>query len=133
GEELADFSALLEEGFTDRQRLRELERNHALALGEAADLDANMASTEIQIGETRLQILQRQDEFRNEAANQGAEVQAQLQDIFEQIAALSDIVERTEVRAAVSGVVTNLQVHTEGGVIRTGDTIAEIVPGGDEL
>jgi epimerase transport system membrane fusion protein len=37
-EELEDFRGLLEEGFTDKQRLRELERNHAAAAGDAADL-----------------------------------------------------------------------------------------------
>src|SRR5690606_27794967 len=63
-EELVDTRALLAEGFSDKMRQRELERNHALLTGEAADLAATIASTEIQIGETELQILQIANEFQ---------------------------------------------------------------------
>ncbi|MDY6984432.1 MAG: biotin/lipoyl-binding protein, partial [Pseudomonadota bacterium] len=58
GEELADVQTLLDRGFENKQRLRELERNHAITSAEAADIAAQIASTEIQAGETRLQILQ---------------------------------------------------------------------------
>ncbi len=132
-EELVDFTALLEEGFTDKQRLRELERNHAQAAGEAADLTATIASTEIQIGETRLEILQQQNEFQNQVANQLSEIQIQLKDTKERITANSDIVSRTDVKAPMSGIVYGLQVHTEGAVISPGSPIAEIVPQSEDL
>jgi epimerase transport system membrane fusion protein len=132
-EELEDFRGLLEEGFTDKQRLRELERSHAAASGEAADLKATIASTEIQIGETRLQIIQTQNEFQNDVATQLAEVQSQLKDIRERTRANSDIVSRTEVKAPIAGIVNNLQVHTEGAVLNPGSPIAEVVPQGEEL
>jgi epimerase transport system membrane fusion protein len=132
-DELDDFRPLLEEGFTDKQRLRELERSHAMAAGDAADLTATIAATEIQKGETQLQIIQTRNEFQNEVANQLAEVQAQLKDTRERITALQDIVTRTEVRAPISGLVNNLQIHTEGAVLRPGDPIAEIVPQGEDL
>ena len=132
-DELEDFRGLLEDGFTDKQRLRELERNHANVSGEAADLTATIASTEIQVGETRLQIIQTRNEFQNDVANQLAEVQNQLKDIRERITANSDIVARTEVRAPIEGIVNNLQVHTEGAVLPPGSPIAEIVPKGEEL
>lgn len=132
-EELEDFRGLLAEGFTDKQRLRELERAYASAAGEAADLKATIASTEIQIGETRLQIIQTENEFQNEAANQLAEVQNQLKDIRERITATTDVVRRTDVRAPITGVVNNLQVHTEGAVLNPGSPIAEVVPEGDDL
>jgi epimerase transport system membrane fusion protein len=132
-EELEDIQALLDEGFADKQRLRELERSFAAASGEAADLRANIASAEIQIGETRLQIIQTENEFQNDVANQLAEVQNQLKDIRERITANSDIVSRTDVRAPIDGIVNNLQVHTEGAVLSPGSAIAEIVPQGEEL
>jgi len=132
-DELNDFRPLLEEGFTDKQRLRELERNLAMQQGEAADLSANIASTDIQIGETRLEILQQQNEFQDQVANQLGEIQVQLKDTRERVTALTDIVTRTEVRAPIAGVVNSLQVHTEGGVINPAAPIAEIVPQSDEL
>tara|TARA_E500000331_G_scaffold202164_1_gene194035 strand:- start:1178 stop:2515 length:1338 start_codon:yes stop_codon:yes gene_type:complete len=132
-EEVADTSALLSQGFADRTRLRELERNYATFKGEAAELASNIASVEIQIGETQLQILQQNKEFRNEVVNELSNTQSSLKDIQERIIALEDIVARTVVRAPEEGIVNGMQYHTLGGVIQPGDPIAEIVPQTEEL
>lgn len=132
-EELEDVRSLLSEGFADRNRLRELERNGAQLRGEAAELVASVASSEIEISETRLQILQLRREFQNELANQLADTQTRLKDSFERVSALSDIVSRTVVTAPVSGIVNGMQAHTIGGVVSPGTVIAEVVPQTDEL
>ena len=132
-DELSDTRALLDEGFSDKARLRSVERNLATYQGEAADLSATIASTEVQIGETRMQILQLNREFQNEVVNELGEVQTRLKDAEERTTALQDIVSRTTVRAPVAGVVNGMQVHTEGGVIGPGTPIAEIVPLTEEL
>jgi len=132
-EELSDVRSLLEEGFADKNRLRELERNAALLRGEAAELTASISSTEIQIGETRLEILQQRRQFQNEVANQLAETQTSLKDISERTRALRDVVNRTVIKAPVTGIVNGLQVHTIGGVIPAGTPVAEVVPQSEEL
>ena len=132
-DELEDTRSLLDEGFSDKARLRSVERNLANYQGEAADLSATIASTEVQIGETRLQILQLNREFQNEVVNELGEVQTRLKDSQERSTALQDIVSRTTVRAPVAGVINGMQVHTEGGVIGPGTVIAEIVPLTEEL
>jgi len=132
-DELQDTRALLAEGFADKLRLRELERNHASLSGEAAELATTIASTEIQVGETRLQILQIENEFQSQVVDQLSQTQNQLKDTRERVNALTHIVERTEVRTPVAGTVTGLQFHTVGGVISPGYPIAEIVPQSDEL
>ena len=132
-EEVADTSSLLSQGFADKTRLRELERNYATFTGEVAELDSNIASVKIQIGETRLQILQQDKEFRNEVVTELSNAQSSLKDLQERITALEDIVTRTVVRAPEDGIVNGMQYHTPGGVIRPGDPIAEIVPQSEEL
>lgn len=132
-EELVDVRSLLAEGFATELRLRELERSHAQYAGEAAELSANIAAAQIQIGATQLEILQQQNTFQSEVADQLAETQNQLKDTRERVTALSDVVTRTEVRAPSAGIVNGMQVHTIGGVIGPGQIIAEIVPQGDEL
>jgi adhesin transport system membrane fusion protein len=69
-----------------------------------------------------------------------AEMRSQLTETRVQIAALeqsikgdSDRVDRTEVRAPVSGVVKTLHVSTIGQVVKPGVDIVEIVPSGDTL
>ena len=132
-DELADVRLLLEEGFADKIRLRELERNHSVLKGEDAELVATISSTEMQIGETQLQILQTNNEFQSEVVNQLGEVQTSLKDARERTTALHDVVNRTVVRAPVSGVVNSMQYHTIGAVIGPGNPIADIVPQSDEL
>ena len=132
-DELADTRSLLDEGFSDKARLRSVERNLATYQGEAADLSATISSTQVQIGETRMQILQLNREFQNEVVNELGDTQTRLKDAQERSTALRDIVSRTTVRAPVAGVVNGMQVHTEGGVIGPGTAIAEIVPLTEEL
>jgi len=132
-DELADTRSLLEEGFSDKARLRSVERNLATYQGEAADLSATISSTQVQVGETRMQILQLNREFQNEVVNELGDTQTRLKDAQERSTSLTDVVTRTIVRAPVSGVVNGMQVHTEGGVIGAGTTIAEIVPLTEEL
>lgn len=133
GAELKDFQALVDEGFAEKTRLRELERNFASTSGEAAQLTANIASARIQIGETKLEILQLQNRLQTEIASQLSTVQTELKDIGERVIALTDVVSRTEVRTPDSGIVNNLKVHSRGSVIPAGTIIAEIVPQTDEL
>ena len=132
-EELADVEALLSQGFSDKQKLRELERAAATLEGEAAELSANISSTEVQIGETRLQIIQTEHEFHNDVVNQLGETQTGLNDSNERVNALGDIVRRTVVRAPVAGIVTGMQFHSVNGVIGPGTPIASIVPQNEEL
>ena len=132
-EELEDVQVLLSQGFSEKTRVRELERNVASFNGEAADLTANIASAEIQIGETQLQILQQDREFQNQVVTELGEVKTNLQDVSERITALEDVVARTTVRAPEAGIVNGLQVHTIGGVISPGMKIVDIVPVGDDL
>ncbi|PCI77070.1 MAG: hemolysin secretion protein D [SAR86 cluster bacterium] len=132
-DELQDVRALLEDGFSNRTRLRELERNSASFKGEAAELTASISSTQIKVGETRLQILQQENEFRNDVIGQLAETQTRLKDSTERINALQDVVSRTIVRAPVAGRVNGMQTHTEGGVVIAASEIAQIVPQSEEL
>lgn len=132
-EELADTRILLEQGFSDKLRLRDLERSHAAYSGEAAELVANISSTQMQAGETELQILQIDNEFLSEVVTQLSDTQTRLKDINERMIALNDVVNRTIIRAPEAGIVSGMRYHSEGGVIAPGAPIGEVVPQSDEL
>lgn len=132
-EELEDTQKLLDQGFSEKTRLREAERSFASFSGEAAELTANIAATQVQIGETELQILQLKSDFHSEVVSELSEVKTSLKDASERLTALQDVVSRTTITAPDAGVVNGMQVHTVGGVISAGSPIAEIVPGNDEL
>ena len=132
-EEVEDFSQLLEEGFADKNRLRELERSLARTEGEVAELIANIASVEMQVGETRLQILQLQKEFHTTVVDHLSTAQEEMYDLEERIRAAGDKVERADILAPADGIVLGLAVHTIGGVVRPGEPILSVVPQTTEL
>ncbi|MFN3238475.1 MAG: HlyD family type I secretion periplasmic adaptor subunit [Pseudomonadales bacterium] len=132
-EELTDIEELLGQGYSDKNRLRELQRALATAKGESADLTANIASIDVQIGETQLEIMLREREFQNEVVAELADTQNRLNDVAERITALRDVVSRTSVRSPVAGTIKGMQFHTVGGVIAPGTKIVDIVPEDDEL
>jgi|TARA_B110000240_G_scaffold197700_1_gene253942 epimerase transport system membrane fusion protein len=72
---------------------------------------------------------------RQHANAQGtlAEITAEIESIIEKLRIREDTLERSLVRAPVTGTVLNLEVHTVGGVIRQGGRILDIVPDGQAL
>ena len=133
GEEVHDLKELLAEGFADKQRLRDIERNYALVTGEIAELTSEIAGNEMQIGETKLEILQLQKKFQEEVAGKLGEVQAELYDVSQRLVATRDKVTRTEIKSPSYGHVLGLSVHNVGGVILPGKPILDIVPQQEEL
>jgi epimerase transport system membrane fusion protein len=132
-EEVDDLVELLSEGYVDKQRLRDLQRSRSRSIGELADHRADIAQAEVQIGETRLEILQLNKRFTTEVVDQLAETQAKVYDLRERISAIEDRLRRTVIAAPVAGIVLGMNTHTIGGVIRSGDTLLEIVPDLAEL
>ena len=132
-EELEDIRALLDQGFADKNRLRSIERNVATFKGEAAELLASISSTEVQIGEAQLQIIQQEREFQNSVVSELSGVQTNVSSAIERVTANEDIVSRKMVRAPESGLVNGLQIHTIGGVITPGMRIVDIVPQEEDL
>ena len=132
-DELHDLKELLAEGFANKQRLRDIERYYANATGDAASLSAEIATDQIQINETKLQILQIQKKFQQEVAANLGEVQAKLFDVTQRLLATQDKVTRTEIKAPSNGRVLGLSIHNIGGVITPGKPILDIVPQKEEL
>ncbi len=132
-EEITDLRELLAKGFADKQRLRDIERNHALASAEIAALTSEIAGNEIQQGETRLQILQVQKQFQEQVATKLAEAQAQLYDVTQRLLATQDKVNRARIISPADGHVLGMSVYNVGGVITPGKPILDIVPQSEEL
>lgn len=132
-DEVGDLSALLKEGFVDKQRLLEQERSMTRMDSEVAELKSSIAQTRLQIGETELQIAQLQKDFVTEVVNQLAEVQTQVFDFSERLSAAQDRANRIQIRAPEAGMVLGMKVHTVGGVISPGTPLLDIVPASEDL
>lgn len=132
-EELQDFRELLEEGFADKQRLRELERNLAQTEGAVAEHGSSIAQLKMQIGETRLAILQKQKDFHTAVVDELGHAQIEVYDLDERVRAAADRAQRTAIRSPADGVVVGRTVTTIGEVVAPGELLMFIVPQADEL
>ncbi len=131
--ELEDFRNLLTKGYTEKQKVRELERRLAESESDRGELLTNLAVTELQISETQFKVLQLKKEFQREVAKELGEVEAALFELHEKLQSLHYTVERTVVKAPEAGMVLDLAVHTLGAVIPPGGKILDIVPQNEKL
>ena len=132
-EEAADLRALLKEGFTDRQRLREQERQLERLSAEIAEHNSTIAQARQRSGELRLQILQIDKTFSHEVNTQLVEAQTLAFEIGERLRSVEERLQRSQIRAPASGMVLGMSVHTLGAVIAAGQPILEIVPDNADL
>lgn len=126
-----DFRALFREGLGDNQRLRELERQTLEYEGNNAEFRSQIAQLGSQISENRARREIHIQDFQKEVGEQLREAQANIAQAEEQVTSLSDQVDRTVIRAPVSGTVVGRTVHSEGAVIGSGAPIMDIVPSND--
>lgn len=132
-EEIGDLRALLKDGYVDKLRLREQERNLAQLESDVAELRSEAARVELQVGETRLQIIQLRKDFAREVADKLAETQTLLFELRERLAAAEDRLRRTRIVAPEAGMVMGMKIHTVGGVVSPGTPLLDIVPAGQPL
>jgi len=114
-------------------RLTALEREAARLEGERGQIIAGIAQAKGKMTETGLQITQIDQDLRSEVAKELREIQAKSAELVERKVAAEDQLRRVDIRAPLDGVIHQLDVHTVGGVIRAGDTIALVVPDADML
>jgi HlyD family secretion protein len=131
--EISALNRLREQGIVSDQRLNGLKTQAATFGGERGEKIAFQAQSAGRITETRLQILQIDQDLRTEVGRELREVQAQIGEYVERKVAAEDELKRIDIVAPQSGVVHQLAVHTVGGVISPADPIMLIVPEGDDL
>jgi HlyD family secretion protein len=126
--ELEGVKDLYRKNLIQLTRLTALQREEARLEGERGSLIAQAAQARGKVAETRLQILQIDQEFRSDVAKELRELQAKAAELGERQVAAQDQLDRVEVRAPLSGTVHQLAVHTVGGVVQPGEAMMLIVP-----
>ncbi|MBO0128368.1 HlyD family type I secretion periplasmic adaptor subunit [Agrobacterium sp. OT33] len=131
--EIASLSGLLEQGIVSVQRLNSLKTQLATYGGERGEKIAYQAQAAGRITETRLQILQVDQDLKAEVGKELREIQAQMGEYVERKVGAEDELKRIDIIAPQSGIVHQLAVHTVGGVVSPADPIMLVVPEGEDL
>ena len=132
-EELEGVRVLWKTKLVPLTRLNALERDAARIDGERSQLIGAIAEAKGKITETRLQIIQVDQDLRSEVGKDLAETRSKVSEFIERKVAAEDQLKRIDIRAPQNGIVKQLAVHTVGGVIAAGDAIMLIVPDADAL
>ncbi len=132
-QELADLKTLLDKGLTPRPRILALERQKSALFGEIEALRAQIAETQVRIGETQLEILSLTEGFTEEVITELDAARTEIAALLSQRRAALDRLQRLDIRAPRAGLVLGVRTNTTGGVIEPGAPIMHIVPDSDAL
>ncbi|MDE8755194.1 HlyD family type I secretion periplasmic adaptor subunit [Pectobacterium polaris] len=132
-EQLSGLRPLAQEGYIARNRLLDVERQAAQLAGAIAQERNNQVQLQQQVVELEQKIQQRQNEYQKEVRSQLADTQRSIQDLTQRLKTAEYELQHTHIRAPASGTVVGLTLHTEGGVVNSGQMLMEIVPEGQPL
>ena len=116
-------------GLSKLSRALELEREQAQLEGTINGYRGAIISAERKIDETRTRIQELRSEQTANVAEALGEVRRKASDLRRSLTAAADRAVRTQIIAPISGMVVNLKVHTVGGVVSSGESLLEVVPG----
>jgi HlyD family secretion protein len=131
--EITSLAELRKQGAVSDQRLNGLKTELATFGGELGEKIAYQAQIAGRITETRLAMMQIDQDLKTEVSRELREVQGDIGEYVERKIASEDQLKRIDIVAPQSGVVHQLAVHTIGGVVTPADPIMLIVPKSDTL
>ena len=94
---------------------------------------ADYLRLERQLAEMKSQITNVRNEYFRDAQSELNKLEEELASIEQQLKQREDKLKQTTLTAPVNGIVKNISIATEGGVIRPGEEIMQIVPVDDRL
>ncbi|HDY7864413.1 TPA: HlyD family type I secretion periplasmic adaptor subunit [Vibrio vulnificus] len=132
-EEILSNQTLVKQGFSGKSTLLQLKRLATEVRSTLSQLDRQTLTVQKRIDENQSRLEEMALERINEVAVELREAQNEIVSIREEYRVAQDIYKRTGIRAPISGKVVNMKVFTEQGVIRSGETLLELVPDDDSL
>ena len=126
--QIEKMKPLANSGYIAKTRLWDVESTQLEIESLLASLSARYGSLNSNAEEVKDQIRAFEATKNQNDSIELTAVLSELSSIEERMAAAQKQVDYSEIRAPVSGVLTNLSVNTVGGYLQAGVTIAEIVP-----
>jgi HlyD family secretion protein len=96
--------------------------------GQVAEHRTEAARIGNSINDAKLEIAQTERQFRADVVTELREVNAQIEELTQQIVSTARQLDRVDIRAPVAGYVHEMQIVTIGGVLPPGGTVAQIIP-----
>jgi HlyD family secretion protein len=122
------ITRLTDKNLLETSRKYIIDREMAKIIGENGEIYANIARSKARTSEIQLQIISIDEAARTEAQRELTTVEQKLSELNERRTAIEDRLQRTDIRAPLSGTVNELFVHTIGGVVSPAEKLVTLVP-----
>ncbi|MCK1689007.1 HlyD family type I secretion periplasmic adaptor subunit [Bradyrhizobium sp. 145] len=132
-EDLERLTPLYNKGFIEIGKIRTMERDLVKIDGLKGEIDANIARVKGQISESRIKIIELDQQARTDGQRDLRDVDGKLAELQERIVASLDRLSRIVIRSPISGTVNELAVNSVNGVIAPKETLMSIVPESADL
>jgi adhesin transport system membrane fusion protein len=129
--------AALEEELTALDTMRRLIKQE-LEMNLPLVVTGDVSRTEVlrlerQVADFQSQITNKRNKYLQDTQAELSKVEEEMAGLDQTLAQRKNQLEHTDLRAPVKGTVKNVRITTQGGVIRPGEEVMQIVPFDDEL
>lgn len=132
-EQAAISEQLMQKDLSNRMKHLEYLKDSARLQGVIAENEARQLRLQAALREGEKRLTAIHTTFIEEASKEQASVTGALKELVHRKNRLDDVLQRTVLRAPVSGVIKTVHVHTVGEVVLPGASILELVPNNDLL
>jgi epimerase transport system membrane fusion protein len=127
-EQLTAGEKMMERQALDRNSLLELRRRYASQDELLWETKSDLAIRRQDVASLRLRVVSARNDYQRAAEDELKLARQEAFETEERMRPALDALQRKTIRASIAGQVINLKVTSVGGVVRPGETLAEIVP-----
>jgi len=132
-EQLSLSKELLEDNLTTRYKHLEILRNSKEIEGSIQNDMSALIEAKHALKETEANLQEEIFSFKEKTTEQLKVAKQELNEFSVRMKKFEDSMQKTVIRSPINGVIKKLYLVTRGGVIKPGDTIADIVPSEEKL
>jgi HlyD family type I secretion membrane fusion protein len=133
GEELALNEKLVGQGYVQRSRILQLQRDAADYRSRMSEAQSELSLARQRAGEVQARVAQARNQYQQVAADEAKESAARIRELQERLRPSRDQAERQYVRAPVDGKVMGLHVAAIGDVVAPREPLLDAVPTREKL
>ncbi|MBG0776159.1 MAG: HlyD family type I secretion periplasmic adaptor subunit [Desulfovibrionaceae bacterium] len=122
------LAPMVERGIGSRQLLLQRKADLARIVTSIDEVSRKREEYDLKIQELRQRINRERLDFLSEVREEISTVSSELQAVTEEVNAANEQIVRSVVRSPIDGTIYKLSANTVGGIVRSGEALAEIVP-----
>lgn len=132
-EQLKISEGLLRDNLTNRYNHLELLRDVNTIKSNIQEGEAGLKRAEAQVDEMRAVLEAAHRAYLEDVTSKLEDAKSQFAEASERMVKLRDSLARTNIFSPVDGIIKQIYISTNGGIVKPGETILDIVPAGEKM